>query len=313
MQKLETAIQRFTNHCLYEKRLSSKTLKAYRIDLEQFLKFVKENGYPNNVQKTDKEVLRNYVQDIIHFKPKTVKRKIACLKAFFNYLEYEDKIAVNPFRKFRLQLREPRNLPNVMNLYEIEKILRYLHAEKNKAKKDSVYAYAEKVRNTAVVELLFATGARVSEISGLKVDYMDLISGQIRLRGKGNKERIIQVCNRETQQVLKEYHRLFKKQIVKGGGYFFINRLGNRLSEQSIRFLVKRVAQQVKVGRTITPHAFRHSFATLLLEEDVDIKYIQHLLGHSSIMTTQIYTHVNTEKQKQILTQSHPRNFVRVG
>ncbi len=135
---------------------------------------------------------------------------------------------------------------------------------------------------------------------------MDLSSGVITLKGKGDKERMIQICNSETIKVLNHYHRLFEDRINFSGGYFLINRLGKKLSDQSIRNLVKNLGRGA-VQKHITPHVFRHTFATLLLEKEVDIKYIQLLLGHSSIVTTQIYTHVNRTKQREILKAKHPR------
>jgi integrase/recombinase XerD len=307
MENIEFAIVEFISHCRYEKNLSSKTLKCYGIDLKQFVEFLNSNGYSTGLLKVDKSILREYLQSISNFKPKTVKRKIATIKALFNFLEFEDKILINPFRKMKIQIREPKNLPNVMNIHEVEKIIKSTYERRNTKKKENTYSYVESIRNIAVIELLFATGVRVSELSNLKDENIDLRTGQIKVRGKGNKERIIQVCNNESLKALREYHSLNIGKIKDCGGYFFVNRFKKRLSEQSVRYLVKNHAQVAGLERRITPHAFRHSFATLLLEEDVDIKYIQHLLGHSSIVTTQIYTHVNGEKQKKILSQQHPR------
>jgi integrase/recombinase XerD len=192
-----------------------------------------------------------------------------------------------------------------MDIREIERIIRA--AYNVDISKNSITANSFKVRDIAVLELLFATGLRVSEISDLKVECINLITGLIKVKGKGNKERIITVCNGETLKVLKEYYQLFHSKSKDSNNYFFLNRLNKRLSDQSIRFLVKKYARISGFERNITPHVFRHTFATLLLEQDVDIKYIQHLLGHSSITTTQIYTHVNGERQREILSQKHPR------
>lgn len=307
---VKNATIEFLSHCQYEKNLSEKTIKSYKIDLRQFAEFIKSNNYSEIITNIDKHIIKQYLQSISLSKPKTIKRKIATIKALFNFLEYEDKILLNPFRKMRIQIREPKNLPNVMNIQEIEKIIQSMYKAKQHIKSLNSYAYSESVRNIAVIELLFATGVRVSELSNLKEEHFDISTGHIKVRGKGNKERIIQVCNKESIKALKEYHLLFRDKIKACGGYYFTNRLNKRLSEQSIRFLVKKYATTAGVDRRITPHTFRHSFATLLLEEDVDIKYIQNMLGHSSILTTQIYTHVNNEKQKKILSKNHPRkNF----
>jgi len=170
----------------------------------------------------------------------------------------------------------------------------------------------EKMRDVIIIELLFATGVRVSELSGLKIENIDLNSWSVKILGKGNKERLIQVCNPDTKRMLNRYHHYFKEKIQLSGGYFLVNRLHKQLSEQSIRLTVKKYSKKAGILRNITPHVFRHSFATLLLEKSVDIKYIQHLLGHSSIVTTQIYTHVNREKQREILTLKHPRKNIRI-
>jgi integrase/recombinase XerD len=236
-------------------------------------------------------------------KPKSIKRKIATIKALFNYFEYEDEILVNPFRKIRIQIKEPFKLPNVMDIGEIEKILRCAYNKLPSKNKKGAGTW----RDIAVLELLFATGLRVSEISNLKIHSVNLNTGLIKVKGKGNKERIITVCNQEPLQALKMYSNLLHSKIGYGEEYFFLNRLNKRLSEQSIRFLVKKYARIAGLERNITPHVFRHTFATLLLEQDVDIKYIQHLLGHSSITTTQIYTHVNSGRQREILSHKHPR------
>ena len=163
------------------------------------------------------------------------------------------------------------------------------------------------MRNIAVVELLFATGARVSEIANLRMEQINLTLGIINLKGKGDKERTIQICNKETLTILRRYYTVFKKQINKSEGYFLINRWQTKLSDQSIRNIVKGLSKKAGLQKHVTPHCFRHTFATLLLEKDVDIKYIQLLLGHSSIVTTQIYTHVNKAKQREIIRTKHPR------
>lgn len=307
MFTLQIAAKEFFAHCRFEKNLSPKTLKAYEIDLRQLQKFLLGKGHSLEMGAITKIQLREYLEEISTLKPKSIKRKIATIKAMFNYLEFEDRITVSPFRKMRISIREPKNLPKVLSLIEMEGVFQSAYKYKEEAKGKSEYGYNEALRNVVVVELLFATGARVSEIANLKSENIDIEVGMIVLRGKGNKERIIQVCNKETLRALRNYYKVFQEAIVNSGGYFLINRFGERLSDQSIRTIVKRLATNAGIQQHVTPHVFRHSFGTLLLENDVDIKYIQLLLGHSSIMTTQIYTHVTRERQKQILKTKHPR------
>lgn len=300
---IKTTIEGFLFHCRIEKNLSPKTLKAYSTDLDQFKSFL---GNKEKIADVDKQDIRDFLSAVSHLKPKSVKRKIATVKALFNFLEFEDSISLNPFRKMRIRIKEPFRLPVVMDLQEIQKMFKLSYHKKNKVINEKKYSYKEAVRNIAVLELLFSTGARVSEIAWLKPDSINLRTGIITIKGKGNKERIIQICNKETSLVLNQYYALYKEQI-NASGWFLINRFNQRMTDQSIRNMVKKTAKEAALSKVITPHIFRHSFATLLLERDVDIKYIQSLLGHSSITTTQIYTHVNSKRQGQLLKAKHPR------
>ena len=234
------------------------------------------------------------------------------MKALFNFLEFEDIIIINPFRKMRIKIKDAKTLPTVMTINEIKQILNIAYQDKNDVHDPQSYRFYEVTRNTAVLELLFATGFRVSELSCLKQENIDLEAGLFKVTGKGNKERIIQICDPEIKHILNEYQAISKSMMKQPDGFFFINRFNKRLSEQSVRFMVKDYAKRAGIEKRITPHTFRHSFATLLLEEDVDIKYIQHFLGHSSITTTQIYTHVNKEQQSKILLNKHPRKNFRM-
>ena len=304
-------INKFLFHCEFEKRLSSKTLKAYSIDLKQYKAFLVNRNVSDTLLMT-KEDLKDYLQFVSTFKPKTIKRKIATVKALFNFLEFEELIEINPFRKVKIRIKEPMVLPRVMNIQEATKIftIAYRELDEMDDNKES-YSFKEKNRDIAALELLFGTGVRVSELCTLKYNDIGIGFSSIRVNGKGNKERNIQIINKDIKKALQNYYLLFSSDI-EDQKYFFINRLGNRLSEQSVRLMIRRYRTKCQITQNITPHVFRHTFATLLLEQDVDIKYIQNLLGHSSIMTTQIYTHVSTEKQTEILQNKHPRNDLMV-
>jgi len=311
MTTLAPAISDFLSHCRIEKNLNHKTIKAYQIDLFQLNSFLNCKGYSSELIVISKVELRAFIDSLSTFKPKTIKRKIASTKAFFNYLEFEDKLMSNPFRKMRISIKEPKQLPSVMNIQEMSSIFNVVYKVKETLKNKQGYSYAEALRNITVIELLFTTGARVSEIANLTLNSINLESGIINIYGKGDKERIIQICNKDSITILQQYYNLHKLYIEREG-YFLINRLNKKLSDQSIRNMVREVAKTAGINRNITPHVFRHSFATLLLEKDVDIKYIQAMLGHSSISTTQIYTHVNKEKQRQILHTKHPRQDISI-
>jgi integrase/recombinase XerD len=310
---LEEVMNDFLLHCRVEKNLSSHTIKAYQLDLNQFFNYLFVNGKVMDMKKIDKQVLRDYLYQLQGTnKVKTIKRKIATLKALFTYLEFEDRIAVSPFRKMRIKIKEPLQLPGVLTLNEVKILFRAVYNVKQACIDTASYTYKSIVRDIVVLELLFATGIRVSELCNLKKGDVNIEQKYIQVNGKGSRERVIQVCSKDIIRIMKEYINLFHPP-GSGFSYFFINRLGSRLSEQSVRFMIKKHAQLAKMKKEVTPHMFRHTFATLLLEEEVDIRYIQQLLGHSTINTTQIYTHITRHKQKEILTTRHPRGSFKVN
>lgn len=295
-------IDEFLNYCRYHKKLSDKTIRAYKIDLSQYGVFSNE---------LSKQALWDYIEYLNKkYKPKTAKRKLATLKAFIHFLLLQDLIDFNPFDKLETTIKEPLLLPKTIPLGVIAKLISFSYQQIVFAKSD--YQIRSAVRNTAILELLFATGARVAEICTLRSDNVDLLGNSVKFYGKGSKERIIPIENFAVLSILRKYHSLFEKEIP-DSGYFFVNKLGRRMTEQSVRNMIDFYCKQCGVDMHITPHMFRHSFATLLLEEDVDIRYIQRMLGHSSITTTQIYTHVTSAKQKEILKTKHPRNKLNIG
>ncbi|MEZ5082408.1 MAG: tyrosine-type recombinase/integrase [Bacteroidales bacterium] len=298
----------FLFHCKYEKNLSNKTIKAYKTDLKQFNLYLKNNCKITKVEEIDRETIKGFLKEISKYKPKTTLRKIASIKAMFNFMEYENEDFYNPFHRLKIKIKHTHELPTVMNLKEIKKLLKTAYDLRDKLFNSDTHKYKSIIRDIAVLELLFGTGIRVSELCNIKATDLDIHSKAILIRGKGQKERFVYICNTEILTSIKDYLSIFKDEISKSE-FVFVNRLGRRLSEQSVRFMVKNYSSLAELSKAITPHTFRHTFATLLLEKDVDIKYIQHLLGHSSIMTTQIYTHVSKAKQKKLLTTKHPRHL----
>ena len=302
---LHEQIRLYLHIAQYQKKLDEKTIKAYRIDLRQFADYLTKNQLI-----ISKESVSQYIMYMNRtFKPRSVKRKIASLRAFFNYLEEEELLEHNPFHKLHFSMREPHLLPRTIPLRIIERLLStaYEAAATNSTQNSKNYA----LRDCAILELLFATGLRVSELCQLNVQDVDLVDGNIKIYGKGAKERIVQIGTPEVLAVLKNYHKCFTL-APQNEAPFFQNRRGTRLSDQSVRIILNKYEKKLDLPFHVTPHMFRHSFATLLLEEDVDIRYIQQLLGHSSITTTQIYTHVALAKQKDILTHKHPRRKITI-
>lgn len=188
-----------------------KTLKFYTIDQLRFSAFLEWQGFPLVVTEIDKAHLKDYLRELSAWKPKTIKRKIATLKALFNYLEFEYHILANPLRKLRIKIKEPALLPKALNAAESNDLLKKVYA--SMLNKDR-YAYLEALRNTVVVELLFATGARVSEIANLRRSALDLQSGTVITHGKGGKQRMIQLCNPDALFTLGTYCMLFADRIA---------------------------------------------------------------------------------------------------
>lgn len=309
MIRLNPLKQEFLSHCEVAKGLSEKTIRAYRIDLEQFIEFGDRLWPVIPDEGTIKEIIREWVKSLQQkWKVKTVKRKVATLKAFFNYLEFEEIFQGNPMRKLRFKIKPPQTLPTFMTLEEVAKILKITRRTFEASDYSRTpWAYVSNLRNLAILELLFATGIRVSELCALTNENVDLENGWMVVMGKGAKERLLHLGQKETVRVLKRYK---KHTSGRDRDPFFLNRLGNSISSQSVRTMIKKQTKKAKIEKKITPHTFRHTFATLLLEEGVDIKYIQQFLGHSSIMTTQIYTHVSRKKHKEILIENHPRGRI---
>ncbi len=285
-------------YCQKQKQLSQHTIRAYTIDLAQY-----SDVFPSG--DFNKESLSVYMRHLHEkYKPKTVRRKIASLKAFAHYLFRNGIIEGNPFDKVDTYFKEPICLPKSIPAHIINSILDAAYGNIKTAPPNKALVA---VRNAAVVELLFATGARISEICSLKNSDIDVVERTVKIFGKGSRERIIQIENNDVLKIIKEYITI-NGNVNNQNGFFFLNNRKSRLSEQSVRTILRNFEKQINSNIHITPHMFRHSVATMLLEEDVDIRYIQKILGHSSITTTQIYTHVTSAKQKEILRTKHPRN-----
>lgn len=301
--KLKGKIQLYLDYCEYRKELDKKTLKAYRIDLRQYFEFV-------NCDEPYKAQIEEYITSLHkQYKQKTVKRKIASVKAFYNYLEEEEYIEQNPFRKIKVKFKEDAILPRIIPREEIEQLLNDMYSCLIREKGEE-YKYI--LRDIAVIEMFFATGARVYEVSNLTADSVNLVSGLIRIMGKGAKERYIQITNDSVLKVLKKYYETNKDEIRKSG-FFFVNSKGRRYTEQSVRLMLKKYAKKAGIERNITPHMIRHSVATYLIENGMDVSCVREIFGHSSIKTTQIYIHLAAKIMAGILQKVHPRNHMKIA
>lgn len=289
-------ITKYLNYCQNQKRLSSKTLKAYQIDLNQFYSHISYNSIKNQ------KILTTYIQNLHNsYKPKTVKRKIASLRAFYHYLEKTNEIKNNPFHCIDYHFKEPITYPKTITLKNLNTFYQSIYKYQQRYPNNKIIQ-----RDIAIIELLICTGIRVSEVSNLLKDNVLLDEHILIINGKGNKQRFIYIEHPQLINALKNYIN----HSTSNSFYFFTNRLNKQLSEQSIRFMIYKYCSLFNITTHITPHMFRHTFATMMLEEGVDIRYIQEILGHSSITTTQIYTHMSMYKQKEIMSLKNPRHKI---
>jgi integrase/recombinase XerD len=211
-------VEQYLEYCKFRKELDWNTLKAYRIDLKQFFEYVRE-------EIPEKATVEAYITELHKkYKPKTIKRKIASVRTYYSYLEENEIIQSNPFRKIKVKFKEISLLPRIIPREEIEKLLNYMYINENRK---SEKAYKFWLRDVAMIEIFFATGARVYEISNIKAECVNLNSGLIKIMGKGGKERYIQVVTPEILEILKKYYMYNCKEIKKSG-FFFINSRGTR-------------------------------------------------------------------------------------
>lgn len=295
MQILSALIVDYLETGEYEKQLSPDTIKAYRIDLRQFLDFT-------GGEWADRNMLNQYIKYLNqHFAPRSAKRKLASVRAFYHEMEICGELGENPFNKLHIRIHSPQQLPRVIPEQIVQALLQ-------SAYNAYMPGCREVLRDIVVLELLFSTGLRVSELCALTRDTFLLNDSGLRLlvRGKGRKERILQIKTPELLQLVKTYCDAFSKEIQEQGAILF-NQRGRPLSPQPVRRIINKYLDRIGGASHITPHMFRHTFATSLLEAGMDIRYIQSLLGHSSISTTQIYTHVSSKQQTLLLAEKHPR------
>jgi integrase/recombinase XerD len=291
------AASAFIRHCQSIRKLSPHTTRAYELDLAGFAAFL---GKRAAVAACDKTVIHNYVRhlfDVRTLKESSVKRHLATLRSMFRWLEEDDQISEDPFRGARIRIRMPKRLPRVIARSDLRRLL--LHEQPP--------SFADLTAYVAT-ELLFATGMRVSELASLLDAAVDVDDGTITIIGKGNRQRRVYVPD-DIKSLLHDY-RTARDRSPATADTFLVNSRGDAASPQMIRRLVRLHGERSEVRDRVTPHMFRHSVATYLLEEGVDIRYVQRLLGHRSISTTEMYTQVADSALKVRITEKHPRRGI---
>jgi integrase/recombinase XerC len=307
-------IHQFIHYLSIEKNASPHTCRCYRKDLEGFEDFLKNSGMyvtPSGgveVAKADRMVIRKYLS-FLHRKNKksSIARKISTLRSFFKYLVREQVIPSNPAKSISTPKVE-KILPTTLT---VDEAFRLMESPQTISKKPSSEGFREsRLRDHAILELLYSSGLRVSELVGLNGDQVDLELGIVKVMGKGRKERIVPVGNKAIES-LKAY--LKGRGGLEGNDPIFINALGGRLTARSVGRMIKKYSKYSAIFRKVSPHSLRHTFATHLLDAGADIREIQEMLGHSSLSTTQRYTHVSMGKLMEVYDKAHPRSFRNVS
>lgn len=295
VDKGERYIDEYLNYLTVEKGLSPNTLEAYSRDIYRYLESLKEG---KDLLSAEPEDIFKYLKGLSErgLKTRSYVRALVALRGLYKYLLMEGHIKKSPTLKIDIP-RFHKKLPGVLTIEEVEALLNAPDTKKVKG-----------LRDKAMLELLYATGLRVSELLNLKVDSVNLEVGYIITLGKGSKERVIPM-GEVARNWVKEYMERVRPSFLKDSStpFVFLNPSGRRMSRQGFWKIVRGYARGLNIKKPITPHTLRHSFATHLLENGADLRAVQTMLGHADISTTQVYTHINRERLKEIHRQFHPR------
>ena len=310
----EPSVAHFCSYLETERNASEHTLQNYARDIGQFADLVWGEGTPHPIswKEPDRFAARRF---LVKFQkegnePTTTARKLASLRSFYKFLERENVVERNPFTGLRAPKRS-RTLPEVLSIAEIKRLLEspvaiYDRGDVKESKR-SLAQYAM-FRDIALLELLYSTGARVSEIARLVESDVDLLSGTVKVRGKGKKERLCPIgspAGKAIRRMLERGHELWGS--TGRNRAVFLNLQGRQITTRSIERLMKKYLVEAGLNHRFSPHALRHSFATHMLDAGADLRSVQELLGHASLSTTQIYTHVSVERLKKVYGETHPR------
>lgn len=290
----------FVQYLSVERGLTSNTLESYERDLTQYISFLKDEHGMTRLEDSEKAHITYY---LLHLKKlgratATISRTMVSIRSFYQFLLQEQVLTHDP----SLHMDTPkvtRKLPKALSMSEVERLL-------NGPDPETVRG----LRDKAMLEVLYATGIRVTELVSLNVSHVNLAMGFIRVFGKGQKERLIplgSMANQFLDRYLQTAHRKLLKPRSVERDALFLNHLGTRLTRQGFWKIIKQYASEVNIRQEITPHTLRHSFATHLLENGADLRSVQEMLGHADISTTQIYTHISKARMKDVYDRTHPR------
>jgi len=296
--KWQEAISDYKNYLKIERGLSKNSIENYEYDIVKLVKYLKFNNYKTSPLTITSTILQEFIYDISKtINPRSQSRLISGLRSFFSYLVFEDYIANNPLNHIESP-KIGRKLPDTLSIEDIDHLIDAIDLSKPQGQ-----------RNKAILETLYSCGLRVSELTNLKISDLFFDEGFIKVTGKGDKQRFVPIGD-----TTKRYINIYKDQIrvhipvhAEATDTLFLNRRGKQLTRAMIFTIIKQLAKTINLQKNISPHTFRHSFATHLLENGADLRAIQLMLGHESITTTEIYMHVDRSHLKDVLTQFHPR------
>lgn len=293
---MEACIQLYKNYIKLERSLSPKTVEAYLHDVEKLNDFLGDRKKLEEVELSD---LQSFLASLYdeNMSARSQARIISGLKSFYKFMLYERRIAHDPTELLDAP-KIGRHLPEVLSLPEIEAILNGIDLSK-----------PEGHRNKAIIEVMYGCGLRVSEVVNLRISNLHFRENYVRIIGKGDKERLVPIGHTAQNAILLYVEGARQHLKIKKGeeDFVFLNRRGSRLSREMIFMMIKEMAAAAGIRKTISPHTFRHSFATHLVEGGADLRAVQEMLGHESITTTEIYTHLDREYVKNIIERYHPR------
>ncbi len=300
---MQKTVEQFLRSLKTERNYSSFTLEAYERDLHQFLAFL-ELSYPEEFSEKDLNwVTKDHIRSFLAYASqqglsrKTIGRKLAAIRSFFKFLMRTGAITKNPARAIQTP-RAEKKLPSFLSIQEALDLLELPDKET-----------PEGLRDRAILEIFYGTGIRLRELVNIEVDDVDFHEGLIRILGKGNKERLVPM-GKMAEKRIKGYLKVRNQLLHKGDKAtraLFLSKSGKPISPRTVQYRVQKYLQQISNLSSLSPHLLRHTFATHLLEAGADMEAVKELLGHASLSTTQVYTHVTMERMKQIYRQAHPR------
>lgn len=301
MNNLDKTTKDFIKYLKNEKRYPNTTILSYERDVDNYYGYIKLKNI--DYKNISKEEIRDYLKylDDLKYSKSTISRILSTLRHFYSYLVIHNIVEINQFKLIRNPKKE-KKLPNFLQGDELQKIFDSIDIEKPLG-----------LRNRLIVELLYASGIRVSELTDLTLDDIDINNKEIRITGKGNKERIVYFGD-YAKKYLELYLETSRPILLnnKKSNYLLINNQGDALSTRGVQMVIEDIVKEASLKHNISPHALRHTFATDLLNNGADLKSVQELLGHSSLSTTQIYTHITNERLRSVYLKTFPRQKEKV-